>query len=348
MKKITAIMLICVLFATLSLSGCKGNDENTATEPTVTEAIEDFEGELGDLVAVAGDYHITMDEVNVYIGALVPYIQQSTGNSEGWEEILGDDGLTARDALIQYAIEEARYQHVFLNMAREDGYYTEEEDEAFYEEYIASLGTEEDYKAFLDEYGFTDEAFRKFISATGAYSVVQEKICPEDKAIEIYNSDYLTAKHVLVLFQGRDSEEAAYNEAKEVYEKAISGVSFEELVAAYNEDPGSQDPESSYTFVEGEMVDEFYEGTLNLKIGEISEPIKTVYGYHVIKRYPNPEKGTDLYENYIGGIISSALTKYVSEEKMTALMENYPITVNNKKLSEIDLSMYTAKEAVAE
>ena len=41
-----------------------------------------------------------------------------------------------------------------------------------------------------------------------------------------------------------------------------------------------------YVFTEGEMVDEFYQGTKALEVGGVSDPIKSSYGWHIIQRLP--------------------------------------------------------------
>lgn len=330
MKKILSITISIMMISVFLFSGC-GN--KTSNEVPTEKAEVSF---AEDVVAIAGDYEITKDEVDVYIGLLVSYIQYQTGSEEGWEDIIVEDGKTARDILIEYAIEEAKYQHVFSTLAMEDGYYTTEDDEMFYEEYIEGNGGREEYESFLAEYGFTDEAFRKYISATGAYY----SIATEEQAAAVYDSEYVTAKHILITFEGRDSEDVAYEEAMMAYNRAVAGESFEALIEELNEDPG-EDAETGYTFGEGEMVDEFYQGSLALQIGEISKPVKTSYGYHVIKRYPLPEKGTAEYESYISTIMNSLASQYASSEAMNTKLEEYTLYINEDILDEIDLSRYT-------
>lgn len=333
MKKLVAIItmlaLVMVVFA-----GCACNNKNTDENPTQNVNITFNEN----VVALAGDYEITKDEVDMYIAMYIPYIQQRTGADEGWENTLLDDGKTARDNLIDYAIKEARYQNVLLNLVMEKGLYSAEEDEAFFRKYLEENGGLDEYHTFLAENGLTEDAFRKYISSTGAYYA----ICSEEDADEIYNNDYITAKHVLILFEGRDSEDAALQEATAAYNRAVAGENFEDLIVELNEDPG-EDPETGYTFGAGEMVDEFYEGALNLEIGGISKPVRTTYGYHVIKRYPMPEKGTDLYQSYIYNIINNKVSEFINGAEMTTLVENTPLHINEDMLSEFDFSKYTIK-----
>ena len=70
----------------------------------------------------------------------------------------------------------------------------------------------------------------------------------------------------------------AFARAQEVLQKAQSGVSFDSLIATYNEDDQSQ-----YSFRKGEMNLGFETTAFNLGKGEISDIVETEYGYHIIK-----------------------------------------------------------------
>ncbi len=59
---------------------------------------------------------------------------------------------------------------------------------------------------------------------------------------------------------------------------------FEELAKQESEDPGSKEKGGDLGyFGPGKMAPEFEEATYKLKVGEISKPIKSSYGYHIIK-----------------------------------------------------------------
>jgi len=84
-------------------------------------------------------------------------------------------------------------------------------------------------------------------------------------------------------------EQAARDEAHVILDRALAGEDFSELMFTYSEDHGGLDLHpNGYTFVAGQMVNEFYEGTKALEIGEIGM-VQSQFGFHIILRIePDP------------------------------------------------------------
>jgi parvulin-like peptidyl-prolyl isomerase len=62
------------------------------------------------------------------------------------------------------------------------------------------------------------------------------------------------------------------------------GANFADMAKKYSEDPGSKDKGGEYDgVVRGQMVPEFEKAAFSLKINEISDPVKTTYGYHILQ-----------------------------------------------------------------
>jgi hypothetical protein len=61
---------------------------------------------------------------------------------------------------------------------------------------------------------------------------------------------------------------------------------FREMMNEHSEDLGLRNFPDGYVFREGDMVEEFFEATIGLEIGEISGIVETMYGYHIIMRLP--------------------------------------------------------------
>ncbi|MBN1301348.1 MAG: peptidylprolyl isomerase [Melioribacteraceae bacterium] len=97
----------------------------------------------------------------------------------------------------------------------------------------------------------------------------------------------LKASHILIKATPNiDSTDSAgaYYRINEIYNKIINGQNFEELAKQYSEDQGTaaNGGDLGY-FSRRRMVKAFDEVVFNMKVGEISKPVKTNFGYHIIK-----------------------------------------------------------------
>jgi len=75
------------------------------------------------------------------------------------------------------------------------------------------------------------------------------------------------------------------SEAIEILDKIKNGEKFGKMARQFSIDSGSAKRDGSLGyFGRGKMVKEFENAAFTLQAGQISEPIKTQYGYHIIKR----------------------------------------------------------------
>lgn len=75
------------------------------------------------------------------------------------------------------------------------------------------------------------------------------------------------------------------SESLEILEKLKNGEKFGKLAREFSIDSGSAKRDGSLGyFGRGKMVKSFEEAAFKLKVGEISEPVKSEFGYHIIKR----------------------------------------------------------------
>ena len=75
------------------------------------------------------------------------------------------------------------------------------------------------------------------------------------------------------------------SEAISILDRIKKGEKFGKLAKELSSDTGSAKRDGSLGFFgRGKMVKEFETAAFNLQVGQISEPIKTQYGYHIIKR----------------------------------------------------------------
>lgn len=150
------------------------------------------------------------------------------------------------------------------------------------EEFIDVMKTMK--KSMLQQYNL-----RKMFNNVG---VTEEEITNfYEKNKAMYKTDEMVkASHILV-----DSEA----KANEVLEDITDGLSFEEAAAKYSSCPSKQNGGDLGQFGKGQMVKEFEDAVFSMELGEISEPVKTQFGYHIIKLTDHvPARSSELEEVY--------------------------------------------------
>lgn len=113
-----------------------------------------------------------------------------------------------------------------------------------------------------------------------------------------FNQEMVRAKHILIKTTDanenelpKEQQEQAKSKAEGILNRAKAGEDFAGLAKQYSEDLGSKDNGGEYTFPRGQMVEEFENTAFSLKRGEISNLVKTRFGYHIIKLEEKYEKG---------------------------------------------------------
>jgi hypothetical protein len=128
-----------------------------------------------------------------------------------------------------------------------------------------------------------------------------------------------------------DEATAAEKKAKaeEVYAElaAIEDVEellkrFKELKEEYDEDTGKTYYPDGYTFVPGTMVAEFEAAVTSMEDYQLSEPVQTSYGWHVIIRMPLA--GSNLLSDSSGNLVPAAWM--FAQQEMGSELETYLVT----------------------
>ncbi|WP_047982509.1 peptidylprolyl isomerase [Ornithinibacillus contaminans] len=184
----------------------------------------------------------------------------------------------------------------------------------------------ENFTAWLAQQGYPDEeTFREQTYQT----LLQEKLVFEDISIsdeelekkfnemKENNEIEIRASHILV------EDEATANEVKQ---KLDDGADFAELAKEYSTD-GSKDSGGDLGyFATGKMVKEFEDAAFALDAGEISEPVKSEFGYHIIKVTEVPTFD-DKKEDIRRQLSMEQVDNTAVQEKMNKLLEDAKIDV---------------------
>ncbi len=115
------------------------------------------------------------------------------------------------------------------------------------------------------------------------------------------------ASHILINQFGDDAKNL--DEAMKIYDQLQKGADFATLAKQYSKDPGSAIKGGDLGwFGKGQMVPEFEKAALSGKVGVVQKPIKTNYGYHIIK-VTGKSDTKYVVEKLVNPIKASASTK---------------------------------------
>jgi peptidyl-prolyl cis-trans isomerase C len=167
---------------------------------------------------------------------------------------------------------------------------------------VKVLSQEAEKKKLDEEPKLRDElAFqRQNLLAQAMFLSMQQTVKVDDAAVEKYYNEHkqdyesLKARHILIRVKGAPmqavpgkpelSDDEALAKAKELRAKIVAGGDFAALAKTESDDTGSGANGGDLgEFKKGMMVPPFEEAAFAAKVGEVTEPVKTPFGYHLIK-----------------------------------------------------------------
>jgi len=190
----------------------------------------------------------------------------------------------------------------------------------------------------IEEQGFSLETFRE--TALEA-SVLSDKLFEAvTKDVEVTDADILLyytqnqtqystpesrdVRHILIAEKKGDDVDFAASkaEADRVYAALRDGADFAALAKAESDDPGSKDQGGKLTIRRGETVPPFDKTAFGLERGELSRPVKTTFGYHVIEALTAVRPATTRKLEEVEDEIRQQLLQQRKNEAMTKWVED--------------------------
>ena len=176
----------------------------------------------------------------------------------------------------------------------------EEEVEAAEAELRAAFESPDELTSRLESEGYTVAGYRDHLRRMIAASKYLDGIRAEaakvsDEELEAYYRDnerrltlpeQVRVRHILLTWKPmgtRDDRAAIREQMIPILEKARGGADFAELARAHSEDATAQDGGDTGLFHRGEMVPAFEDVAFALQPGEVSDPVETPFGVHVLR-----------------------------------------------------------------
>jgi len=190
----------------------------------------------------------------------------------------------------------------------------------------------------LSQYGMSLDDLRGQIKSTLLLEGIAAKdVTVEEEELKTYyeeNKDRYTepeqvkARHILV-----EDEETA----KSILKKLESGEDFAEIAKEKSSDSGSKDKGGDLGFFERGVMDaSFEEAAFNLGIGETSAPVKTMFGYHIIRVEDKKPERLAAFEEVQDDVRKQVIKQKskLTSEVLSDLKDAAQIKINDKELED--------------
>lgn len=282
------------------------------------------------VLTVNGDA-VTADEYSGYMLYNMQYyasMYAQMGLTDLWsnEDMAKSLGASMPEAAEQQAI----YARVVMQKFNELGLklsYNEQKEMASVRRNSIANTTKDAYLNQIAQFGFSDQTYQNFMYISQCYQALNDYYfgengvnTPSDEDIQKYYEDnYITAKHILITTvdpasgETKRTDEEAKKEAQSILDRINAGEDFDTLMNQYSEDTGLSNNPNGYTFTEGQMVTEFYDGAKALAEDEVSELVKSSYGYHIIKRVKLDDSQLDNFKSDIVSAISGSMDELLQQ-----------------------------------
>ena len=332
--------------------------QESATENLIMKTL------LNDYVDAQG-YRVSPE----YVAELIttnPNFQLGEGfNRENYQAILSSQGVSQskyeNDLRIELQINQLRRgliessfitpsefrRFVELQMEERDGQYLlipsskftdqvsldKEVVSTFYTENITSFMTEEEIDVeFLSI--DTEE-----IAQSIEFSTLDVEQYYKENIERFRSNEERKSSHILISFDDEVIEDAALEQSKDILLRIKGGESFEELAQEFSDDSGSATNGGDLGWAEpGLFVPEFDQVLYALEIGEISDPVKTQFGYHII-RLDDVKEGRKKEFAEIEEELTEEYSQLLAEDRLYDLAE---------QLDDLALQAYNELDTVAD
>ena len=332
--------------------------QESATENLIMKTL------LNDYVDAQG-YRVSPE----YVAELIttnPNFQLGEGfNRENYQAILSSQGVSQskyeNDLRIELQINQLRRgliessfitpsefrRFVELQMEERDGQYllipsSKFTDQVSLDKEVVSTFYTENITSFMTE----EEIDVEFLSIDTEEIAQSIEFSPLDveqyykENIERFRSnEERKSSHILISFDDEVIEDAAQEQSKDILVRIKGGESFEELAQEFSDDSGSATNGGDLGWAEpGLFVPEFDQVLYALAIGEISDPVKTQFGYHII-RLDDVKEGRKKEFAEIEEELTEEYSQLLAEDRLYDLAE---------QLDDLALQAYNELDTVAD
>ena len=275
-----------------------------------------------DDVAVVGSKEVTKDQFQQLMArAKKSYDAQKrdfpkAGSTE-YEQLKGQ----AITFLVQQAEVEEQAEQLGVDVSDKD---VDKEIARYKKQFYG--GSDERYEKAVKQQGLTDEQARDAIRQQLVSKRVFDKVTGNLKVTDAdINAYYASHKSQYVQPESRDVRHILVQKkslADSLYAQLKGGANFAKLAKRFSKDPGSAANGGKLTVSKGQTVPQFDKTAFSLKKGQLSAPVKTQYGYHIIQALSGIKAATTTPLSKVRASIKQQLEQQRKNDKITKWLED--------------------------
>jgi len=301
------IAVLAALALGVGAAGCGGDDDDSQSAEVPADAI----AVVGDLAIPKADYDRRLSQ------AQKTYEQREQEfPAAGTPEF-----AQLRAAIVKSLVEEAQFQIAAEEL---DITVTDEELETRLDELKDQFfeGDEQAYQDELEKQGLTEEQVLSDVRTRILSEKIFEEITSEvevtDEDVQAYYEENRTqfeqpasreVRHILVKTKAK---------ADQIHRQLENGGDFARLAKQFSQDPSSAEQGGNFTAQKGATVAPFDEVAFELETGELSEPVKTQFGWHVIEAVDDVVEAST---TALADVEEQISTTLLEEKKNTRIQE---------------------------
>lgn len=382
MKKIFSILIVFILLLSLLSACADASVREYEPTPGLTpkpEGAHDFEKayksmEPDTVVFTVGKDKIYWDEFFYWINTSILRIESQLGAMPLGDMLTEDESFAdfvmedAKTVVTQFYALSKELSELGVELSEDSKAKFEEIKKANMERYCGGQVSDEEFYKKISEY-FISERVYKYVGETSLlhqdgfvslYGEAGEKF-PEDKALAFAEEQgYMRAMHVLFSYENADGSakteteklelkkeaEATAAELRAVEDKSKLVEEFKKKVQEKGEDPGAVQYADGYYFTEGAMVPEFENAVKSAGMYEVTGPVESEFGLHVILRLPLDADGVLEVPmgNYPPRTLKTDAAGFDYNEKIKGFAEKYALE-ESEVLKDFDLLKIFGEDA---
>jgi peptidyl-prolyl cis-trans isomerase C len=336
MRKSGITTITAALLLLLFTSACSQGQQSTDAAPAGSTPAE-RSASINSAALVNGK-EIPMADLQTAVRNVLMQNGMDTGQVDAF---MGQFGPRILEQLID--------AELLFQAAEKEGFLVpEEEVNATFEDLSGRYASPEEFQEEMKTRGFTEETLRASIRKQMTIQnfiqekIVPEAVVPEEVVREAYDKnpqnfvtqDEVKASHILInSAEGdpQDKKDAALKKAKEIAALARKeGADFAALAREYSEGPSASSGGDLGFFTRGRMVKPFEDKAFSMKVNEVSDPVLTQFGYHVIKVTERKDGSTVSFDEVKERLKQDLTNRMVSEligKKLSSLKDDASIEI---------------------